>query len=98
MTRNLLLTVAVTGLVAASSFAVAEDVATSQIDAQITQQVQEKLATDEPSLSPHILVSTRGGVVTLAGPGMTPQDIDKAVRDASETAGVVRVDNRLQAG
>jgi osmotically-inducible protein OsmY len=99
MKRNPLVTFAVAGLLlGASGLAAADEDATTQIDEQITQQVQEKLATDEPSLTPHIVVSTHDGVVTLAGLGLTPEDVQMAVRDASDTGGVVRVENHLRVG
>jgi osmotically-inducible protein OsmY len=99
MKRNPLGSFAVAALlVGASGLAVGEDAATKQIDEQITQQIQEKLATDEPSLTPHIVVSTHDGVVTLAGLGLTPEDVQTAVRDANDTGGVVRVENHLQVG
>ena len=36
-------------------------------DQQITDQVKQKLATDDPTMAPRIFVSTRDGVVTLMG-------------------------------
>jgi osmotically-inducible protein OsmY len=99
MRCNPLVIFAAVGFVmAASGLAAAGDDATTQIDEQITQQIQEKLATDEPSLTPPIAVSTHDGVVTLAGLGLTPEDVQKAVRDANDTGGVVRVENHLRVG
>jgi osmotically-inducible protein OsmY len=64
-------------------------------DHQITQQVKEKLAANEPQIAPRIEVTTHDGVVTLRGVAMTPQYMLNAVRDAGSVQGVTKVENRL---
>jgi osmotically-inducible protein OsmY len=97
MTHNQLMTVAFAGLlVAVGGLAKAEDVATKASDQQITKQVKEKLAADEPTVAPRIMVMTTDGVVTLLGRALNVGDIQTAVQDANATDGVVRVDNRLK--
>jgi osmotically-inducible protein OsmY len=97
MNRNQLMTVGFAGLlVAVGAIAKAEDLATTVTDEQITQQVKQKLATDEPAAAARIMVMTHDGVVTLMGRALRPADIATAVHDADRTDGVVRVDNRLR--
>lgn len=99
MTRNLLTTAAVAGvLLSAGGLAKAEDVATKMTDEHITAQVKEKLAADEPNVAPRIMVSTRDGVVTLLGRELDPGQIETAMHDANDTDGVVRVENHLKMG
>lgn len=94
-----IVTIAITGLlVGASAIAGAEDSAAKQADLQITQSVKQKLASDESTLAPRILVSTRDGIVTLMGFELTPGQIKAAVVDADSIDGVRRVENRLQRG
>jgi osmotically-inducible protein OsmY len=64
-------------------------------DQQITQQVKEKLAANEPQIAPRIEVTTHDGIVTLRGVAMTPQYMLNAVRDAGSVQGVTKVENRL---
>jgi osmotically-inducible protein OsmY len=94
-----LMMVAVSGvLMAAGSVAGAEDLATRTTDQMITQQVKQKLASDDPRVAPRIFVTTRDGVVTLLGRELTPWEIQTALNDATNTQGVVRVENRLENG
>jgi osmotically-inducible protein OsmY len=97
MTRNPLITMVATAFIASTPMLVrAADQSTKVDDQQITEQVKQKLAMDDPAMAPRIFVSTRDGVVTLRGMDMPRGDILSAMRDAESVDGVVRVDNRLK--
>jgi osmotically-inducible protein OsmY len=100
MNRNHhIVTLAVAAVLAvAGTVASAEDQATKLSDEQITQNVKQKLASDDSTVAPRIIVSTHDGVVTLMGFELTPGNIKAAVADANATDGVVRVENRLSRG
>ena len=99
MTRTPLITVVAAGLLVSTSLlAHAEDPGTKLTDEQITEQVKQKLAMDDPAVLPGLLVTTRDGVVTLKGKSMTTGGILDAVHDAQRVDGVVRVDNQLKLG
>jgi osmotically-inducible protein OsmY len=74
----------------------AENQVTRVDDQQITDQVKQKLAMDDPTMAPHILVTTRDGVVTLTGMEVPKGNILAAMHAAESVDGVVRVDNRLK--
>jgi len=97
MTRNPLITMVATAFIASTPMLVhAADQSTKVDDQQITDQVKQKLAMDDPTIAPRIFVSTRDGVVTLRGMDMPRGDILSATHDAESVDGVVRVDNRLK--
>jgi osmotically-inducible protein OsmY len=97
MTHNRLMTMVATAFIASTPLLVhAENPSTRVDDQQITEQVKQKLAMDDPAVAPHILVSTRDGVVTLMGTEVPKGDILNVIRDAENVDGVVRVDNRLK--
>jgi osmotically-inducible protein OsmY len=97
MIRNPLITVVATAFIASTPMLVhAENQSTKVDDQQITEQVKQKLAMDDPSMAPHILVTTRDGVVTLMGTEVPKGNILNAMHDAESVDGVVRVDNRLK--
>jgi osmotically-inducible protein OsmY len=99
MTRTALIAVATAGLLVSTSLlAHAEDPGTKLTDQQITEQVRQKLAMDDPAVAPGIFVTTRDGVVTLKGKAMTTGGIVDALHDAQSVDGVVRVDNQLKLG
>lgn len=99
MTRTALITVVASGLLLSTSLLVhAEDLGTKLTDEQITEQVKQKLAMDDPAAAPGILVTTRDGVVTLKGKVMTTGSILDALHDAESVGGVVRVDNQIKLG
>jgi osmotically-inducible protein OsmY len=98
MTRNPLITlVAATFVMSTPVLVHSEDLGTKVPDEQITEQVKQKLAMDDPTVASHILVTTRDGVVTLMGMQLQPQDILTAMHDAQSVDGVVRVENRMKA-
>ena len=97
MIRNPLITMLATAFIASTPLLVhAENQTTKVDDQQITDQVKQKLAMDDPSMAPHILVTTRDGVVTLMGTDVPKGNILGATHDAESVDGVVRVDNRLK--
>lgn len=97
MSHKPLMTMVATAFIASTPMLVhAEDQSLKVNDQQITDQVKQKLAMDEPAMAPHIMVSTRDGVVTLMGTEMPLGDIMNATHDAQSVDGVVRVDNRLK--
>jgi osmotically-inducible protein OsmY len=97
MTHKPLLTMVATAVVASVPLLVhAETQGTKVDDQQITEQVKQKLAMDDPTVAPHILVTTRDGVVTLMGTEVPKGDILNVMHDAESVDGVVRVDNRLK--
>jgi osmotically-inducible protein OsmY len=99
MTRNPLMTVFATAFIAATPMLLhAADQSTKVDDQQITDQVKQKLAAADPTVAPHILVTTHDGVVTLMGMQMSQGDILAAKHDAESVDGVVRVDSRLKSG
>jgi osmotically-inducible protein OsmY len=79
-------------------FVHAENHGTKVDDQQITDQVKQKLAMDDPVVAPHIFVSTRDGVVTLRGTALPQGEIVSAMHDAESVDGVLRVDNHLKSG
>jgi osmotically-inducible protein OsmY len=103
MKRELLINVLATGaLLATGAVAQAADYpvaprngATSQADMQITDNVKDKLATNDADVAPGIVVSTRDGIVTLKGIALTNDYITRAVFDARSVEGVVQVKNEL---
>jgi osmotically-inducible protein OsmY len=97
MTHKPLITMLATALVASTPMLVhAENQSSKVDDRQITEQVKQKLATDDPTVAPRIFVSSRDGVVTLMGTKVPKGDILNAMHDAESVDGVVRVDNRLK--
>jgi osmotically-inducible protein OsmY len=97
MTRNPLITLVAATIVMSTPVVVqSEDLGTKVSDEQITAQVKQKLAMDNPTVAPHILVTTHDGVVTLMGMQLHPQDILTAMHDAQSVDGVVRVENRMK--
>ncbi len=97
MTRNTLMTMVATAFVASTAVqAHAQNGSAKVDDQQITEQVKQKLSMDDPSMAPHIMVTTRDGVVTLRGTEMPKDDILNAMHDALSVEGVVRVDNQLK--
>jgi osmotically-inducible protein OsmY len=97
MTHKPLITTLATAFIASTPMLVhAENRNAKSDDQQITDQVKQKLAMDDPGIGPHILVTTRDGVVTLMGMDVPKDKILTAVHDAKSVDGVVRVDNRLK--
>jgi hypothetical protein len=97
MTRNPLITMVATALIASTPLLVHAAAQTNKVDdQQITEQVKQKLAMDDPTVAPRIFVSTHDGVVTLRGTDMPQGEIVSAMHDAESVDGVVRVDNRLK--
>jgi osmotically-inducible protein OsmY len=97
MSRKPLITLAAIACVASTPLLVHAATQTSKVDdQQITEQVKQKLAMDEPAMAPRIFVSTHDGVVTLRGMDMAQGDIVSAMHDAQSVDGVVRVDNQLK--
>jgi osmotically-inducible protein OsmY len=97
MTHKPLITLLATAFIASTPMLVhAESRNAKSNDQQITDQVKQKLAMDDPGIAPHILVTTRDGVVTLMGMAVPKDNILTAVHDAKSVDGVVRVDNRLK--
>ena len=65
-------------------------------DTEITTKIKAKI-TGDGDLSPfNINVDTKDGVVTLRGAVKSLESKQEAARIASDTAGVVRVDNMLE--
>jgi osmotically-inducible protein OsmY len=99
MNRIPLMSLVATGILATTALlAHSEDLGTKLTDEQITAQVKQELHTNDPTVAPGILVTTRDGVVTLEGFAMTQQDILTALHDAEAVGGVVRVENHLKLG
>jgi osmotically-inducible protein OsmY len=99
MSRVPLITLVAAGLLASTSMlANAENLGPKLSDQQITEQVKQSLAMNDPAIAPSILVSTHDGVVTLQGRTMTKGNILAALHDAENVSGVVRVDNQLKLG
>ena len=97
MTRNPLITMVTAALVASTPILVHAESQSSKVDdQQITEQVKQKLAMNDPTVAPHIVVTTHDGVVTLMGTDVPKGDILNAMHDAERVDGVVRVDNRLK--
>src|ERR1700733_6398080 len=68
MTRNPLITMVATALIASTPILVHAESQSSKVDdQQITEQVKQKLAMNDPTVAPHIVVTTHDGVVTLMG-------------------------------
>jgi|HubBroStandDraft_2_1064218.scaffolds.fasta_scaffold1036580_1 osmotically-inducible protein OsmY len=82
-------------VVSVGSVATDENVATKLTDGEITAEVNQKIAMDDPSVASRILVSTHDGVVTLIGRKLSLGDMLAVTRDANDVQGVVRVDSRL---
>jgi osmotically-inducible protein OsmY len=85
-----------TAFIASTPLLVHADQSTKMDDRQITEQVKQKLAMNDPTVAPHIVVTTRDGVVTLMGTEVPKGEILNAMHDAESVNGVVRVDNRLK--
>jgi osmotically-inducible protein OsmY len=99
MTHKPLMTMVATAFIASTPMLVhAATEGTKVDDQQITEQVKQKLAMDDPTMAPHILVTTRDGVVTLMGTEVPKGNILNAMHDAESVDGVVRVDNQLKSG
>jgi osmotically-inducible protein OsmY len=99
MTHKPLMTMVATAFIASTPMLVhAATEGTKVDDQQITEQVKQKLAMDDPTMAPHILVTTRDGVVTLMGTEVPKSNILNAMHDAESVDGVVRVDNQLKSG
>ncbi len=64
-------------------------------DMNISQRVQEKLASDNKLMGSDITVETKNGEVTLKGVVATEHDITRATKLAHYVEGVKGVDNRL---
>lgn len=97
MTHKPLMTMLATAFIAATPMLLHAETQSAKVDdQQITDQVKQKLAMDDPAMAPHIMVSTRDGVVTLMGTDVPKGDILTAMHDAGSVDGVVRVDNRLK--
>jgi osmotically-inducible protein OsmY len=97
MTHKPLMTMIATAFIASTPMLVhAENQSAKVADQQITEQVKQKLAMNDPIVAPHIVVTTRDGVVTLMGTEVPKGDILNAMHDAESVDGVVRVDNRLK--
>jgi osmotically-inducible protein OsmY len=97
MSRKPLITLVATACIAATPLLLQAATQTTKVDdQQITEQVKQKLAMDEPATAPRIFVSTHDGVVTLRGMAMPQGDIVSATHDAESVDGVVRVDNQLK--
>jgi osmotically-inducible protein OsmY len=97
MTRNTLIPLFAAAFIASIPMLVhAENQNTKVDDQQITEQVKQKLAMDDPTVAPRIFVSTRDGVVTLRGTAMPQGEIVSVMHDAESVDGVVRVDNHLK--
>jgi osmotically-inducible protein OsmY len=97
MTHKPLMTMIATAFIASTPMLVqAETQSTKVDDQQLTEQVKQKLAMNDPTVAPHVLVSARDGVVTLRGTQMSQGDILSVTHDAESVDGVVRVDNRLK--
>jgi hypothetical protein len=65
-------------------------------DARITAAIKGKLLASRDLSSLQISVNTTGGIVTLAGPVSSPEEISKAMLIAMETDGVREVISTLQ--
>jgi osmotically-inducible protein OsmY len=97
MTRKTLIPLFAVAFIASTPMLVhAENQSTKVDDQQITDQVKQKLAMDDPTMAPRIFVSTRDGVVTLRGTQMPQGEIVSVMHDAQSVDGVVRVDNHLK--
>src|SRR5580704_8632297 len=98
MSPKPLITLAATAFIASTSMLVHAATQTTKVDdRQITEQVKQKLAMDDPTVASRIFVSTHDGVVTLMGTEVPKGDILNAMHEAQSVDGVVRVDNRLKA-
>ena len=64
--------------------------------AALTAKIKAKLTLDDGVTAGDIDVDTEGGVVTLTGTVQSKDEQRRAVRIATETAGVTRVVNHLQ--
>jgi hyperosmotically inducible protein len=64
-------------------------------DAELTSKIKAKLALDDYVRARDVGVSTRGSVVTLSGTVRSSVERERAVKIAGETAGVIRVIDRL---
>jgi hyperosmotically inducible periplasmic protein len=65
-------------------------------DSAITATIKTKLAADHPASLAHIKVDTdMDGVVWLSGTARSQQDVERAVKIARSTGGVVRVKNDI---
>jgi osmotically-inducible protein OsmY len=73
----------------------AEDAVTS---AAVTSKIKAKMALDDVVRARDIHVDTEGSVVTLTGDVGSADERRRAVRIATETAGVTRVVNHLKVG
>ncbi|HTB65651.1 MAG TPA: BON domain-containing protein [Steroidobacteraceae bacterium] len=97
MSRKPLITLVATACIAATPLLLQAATQTTKVDdRQITEQVKQKLAMNDPTVAPHIVVTTHDGVVTLMGTDVPKGDILNAMHDAESVDGVVRVDNRLK--
>ena len=65
-------------------------------DWQITQQVENKLARDNPDMVRQVSVATHDGIVTLSGRVDTVAAEQRAVQDAHSADGVTDVRNELR--
>jgi osmotically-inducible protein OsmY len=98
MTRSTLIPLFATAFIASTPMLVhAVNQSSTVGDQQITEQVKQKLATDDPTVAARIIVSTSDGVVTLRGAPMPKGEIASVMHDAGSVDGVVRVDNHLKA-
>ncbi len=69
---------------------------TKASDAQISQQVKQKLTRDMPGSLVGLQVQTQDGVVTLSGRADTGLSELKALQDARRVPGVTDVKNHLK--
>jgi osmotically-inducible protein OsmY len=68
---------------------------TQDSDSEITRRVARALLENDQDVAPRIQVSTLNGVVTLDGTTFSNVQILKALSDARQVSGVVKVRNRL---
>jgi len=65
-------------------------------DKDTADRVTTTLASDQMLYARHINVRADGSVVTLDGYVWTPEEMQAAVQDAGQVAGVTKVVNRMQ--
>jgi osmotically-inducible protein OsmY len=82
-------------VVATGTIGTAENLAMGLTDRQITDQVIQQIAVDDPTAATAVLVTTRNRVVTLSGGRLTPGDILAVTHAASDAHGVRGVDSHL---
>jgi osmotically-inducible protein OsmY len=95
--RRLAAAIAGSAALAAGSAAAlaAANTNSSPSDAQITQQVKQKLARDLPDSLMRVQVETQNGVVTLSGRATSGMAELKAMQDARRVPGVTDVKDKM---